>query len=242
MLTKEALVSKLGIQSYCFRRFNSTCQIVELCEEIGVKAIELCNVHIDVNNSKEDVKLYRQNNIAISSYGCHGFGNNEELDKKVMEFAVANNIKAVSSTFAIDKLPYVEELSAQYNVKLAIHNHGRHHALGSVFALENIFSKASKNIGLCLDTAWMLDSGEDPVAIAEKFADRLYGMHLKDFIFDRAGKPEDVIVGLGNLNLPKLLDFLVSIDYSGYLTLEYEGNPDNPVDALKKCVEKIKQA
>jgi hypothetical protein len=39
-----------------------------------------------------------------------------------------------------------------------------------------------------------------------------------------------------------LLDFLVSIDYSGYLTLEYEGNPDNPVDALKKCVEKIKQA
>ena len=70
----------------------------------------------------------------------------------------------------------------------------------------------------------------------------LYGLHLKDFIFDRAGKPEDVIVGDGNLDLTKLLDFLVSIDYSGYLTLEYEGNPDNPVESLLKCVEKIKQA
>lgn len=242
ILTKEKLLSKLGIQSYCFRKFKQANEVINLCKAIGVNNIELCNVHIDVANSFNDVKLYQQNNIVISSFGCHGFGNNEAMDKLVMEFAVANNIKAVSSTFAIEKLDYVENLSAQYGVKIAIHNHGRHHALGSVFALENVFSKASENIGLCLDTAWMLDSGEDPVAIAKKFANRLYGLHLKDFIFNRAGKPEDVIIGEGNLNLPQLLEFLVSIDYSGYLTLEYEGDADNPVEALKKCVEKLYQA
>lgn len=241
-LTKEKLLSNLGIQSYCFRKFNNTIDIINLCKSIGVEAIELCGIHIDVNNPSDNVKLYQNNSIKISSYGCHTFGNNEALDQQVMEFAVANNIDAISSNFSLDKLDYMEKLCEKYQVKAAIHNHGRRHILGSVFTLETIFSKTSKNIGLCLDTAWMIDSGEEPCAVAQKFADRLYGLHLKDFIFDRAGKPEDVIVGDGNLDLTKLLDFLVSIDYSGYLTLEYEGNPDNPVESLLKCVEKIKQA
>ena len=38
----------------------------------------------------------------------------------------------------------------------------------------------------------MLDSGGDPLAVADKFRDRLYGLHVKDFVFKPDGKPEDV--------------------------------------------------
>ena len=65
---------------------------------------------------------------------------------------------------------------------------------------------------------------------------------LKDFIFNRAGKPEDVPVGDGNLDLPLLFDTLDELGYNGPLILEYEGSPDNPVPEIKKCIENIKEA
>ena len=68
----------------------------------------------------------------------------------------------------------------------------------------------------------MLDSGCDPVDIAQKYSNRLYGVHVKDFIFDRAGKSEDTIVGQGNLRLGDLVKLLADQEYCGYLTLEYE--------------------
>ncbi|HEX2950799.1 MAG TPA: TIM barrel protein, partial [Armatimonadota bacterium] len=85
------------------------------------------------------------------------------------------------------------------------------------------------------------DSGENPVAAAEKYADRLYGVHVKDFIFGRNGAPEDVIVGTGNLDLPQLFATLTSNGFSGYLTLEYEGDEKNPVPSVRECVEKLGQ-
>ena len=108
------------------------------------------------------------------------------------------------------------------------------------WAIEDLLANASSNVGLCLDTAWALDSGDDPIELAKTFQERLYGVHIKDFIFDRAGKPGDVIVGSGNLDLPALATFLTEIDYQGYLTLEYEGDEYNPTPALKECVDAIR--
>lgn len=87
-----------------------------------------------------------------------------------------------------------------------------------------------------------MDGGDDALEAAKKFQDRLYGLHLKDFIFDRSGKPHDVVLGDGNLDIDGLMAFLVQIVYAGYLTIEYEGDADNPVPALKKCVERIRRA
>jgi sugar phosphate isomerase/epimerase len=107
--------------------------------------------------------------------------------------------------------------------------------------LEGVFGETSLNVGLCLDTAWMLDSGEEPVAVAAQFKERLYGLHVKDFVFED-GKPEDVVVGQGGLNLDALAAFLVEMGFDGYLTLEYEGDVDNPVPALRQCCDAIREA
>ena len=102
------------------------------------------------------------------------------------------------------------------------------------------FSRArGDRIGLCLDTAWALDAREDPIAMAERYADRLYGVHIKDFVFDRAREPEDVIVGQGNLDLPRLAELIESNENVKMVVLEYEGDVDNPVPALTKCVQAV---
>jgi len=64
---------------------------------------------------------------------------------------------------------------------------------------------------------------------------------VKDFVFDRAGKVEDVTVGEGNLDLPAMLELLGEIGFDGYFTLEYEGDVDNPVPAVAKCVQVIRE-
>ena len=77
--------------------------------------------------------------------------------------------------------------------------------------------------------------------LAEQFAKRLHGVHVKDFIYDRSRNPTDVIIGTGNLDLPKLMTTLKQSNFTGPLVIEYEGDVENPVPALKKCVEALKR-
>jgi len=106
--------------------------------------------------------------------------------------------------------------------------------------IEAFFAKTSKAFGLCLDTAWFLDAKEDPVAAVDKFADRLYGVHLKDFTFNVEGKHKDVIIGHGGLDLPLFMKKLQDIEFDGYLSLEYEGNPEAPLPDVIKCLDEIR--
>ncbi|MEM1331800.1 MAG: sugar phosphate isomerase/epimerase, partial [Planctomycetota bacterium] len=98
----------------------------------------------------------------------------------------------------------------------------------------------SERIGLNLDFAWMLDAGFDPLDQFKKLADHVKIIHLKDFVFDRAGRFEDVVVGTGNVDLAKLDVLLSEVGFEGTAVLEYEGNSENPMSDLSRCVEKIK--
>lgn len=237
------LVETLGVQSYCYRTYKTHAEVIKALKDTGMNRIELYGGHLNPTTTADydDVlALYADEGVTISSFGVHGFTEDEASARKVFEFAVKVGFPAISADLRTEAaLPVVEKLCEEYGKKVAIHNHGRKHRLGPVWALEDLFARASMNVGLCLDTAWMLDSGPDPVEIAKQFRDRLYGVHIKDFIFDRAGKPEDVIVGQGNLDLDALVAFLVETDYDGYLTLEYEGDVNDPVPATKECVEAV---
>jgi len=238
------MLPPLGIQSWCFREFKKPEQVIPMLRECGVDRIELCGVHINpADPAMEHVlKAYNDAGITVSSFGVHGFGADEAAARKVFEFACKADFPTISADLQPGGLDVVEKLCAEYGKKIAIHNHGRHHRLGPVWALEDLFAQSSPNVGLCLDTAWMLDSGSNPVDVAKKFKDRLCGLHVKDFVFDRAGRPEDVVVGEGNLDLNGLVAFLTEMAFAGYVTLEYEGDASNPVPALKQCVAAIGKA
>ena len=95
-------------------------------------------------------------------------------------------------------------------------------------------------IGVMLDTAWAIDARADPVELARLAGDRLYGVHVKDFVYREGREPIDVVVGTGNLDMPGLAAALDDIGFDGPLILEYEGEVDNPMPALAKCVEAMR--
>jgi len=242
------IVDELAVQSFCYRGFKDTRDFIAKVKETGLDKVEVCAVHIDfADDAKFDeiIDIYQSEGVDIVSIGVNRFANDEAAERKYFEFVRKCGASFLSADFAPNAVPdayrTAEKLADEYDVKLGIHNHGGRHWLGSTQMLNQVFSSTSERIGLCLDTAWALDAGEDPVAMAEKFGDRLYGVHFKDFTFDTARKHKDVVVGTGNLDLAGLNDVLKKIDFNGYAVLEYEGDVDNPVPALSECVEVIQK-
>jgi len=240
-------LNDLAVQSYCFRGFKDNAKVAQLVREIGLTKIELCGVHADFAAPAafdEIVRIYRDAGVGIVSIGVNGMNADEARERKMFECLRKAGARHMSVSFNVNSVPAcyrtAEKLAEEFDVRLGIHNHGGRHWLGCAEMLEKVFKDTSPRIGLCIDTAWALHSHEDPIAMAERFAGRLFALHLKDFTFDRAGQHKDVVVGTGNLDLARLNAVLGKIGFGGCAVLEYEGDVQNPVPALAECVRKIK--
>jgi sugar phosphate isomerase/epimerase len=237
----------LGVQSYCFRHFKDNKEVAQLVRQCGLERIELCAVHVDFGKPETFESViadYHAAGVAIGSIGVQSFKDDPRAERNSFEFARAAGARDISVTFGIDSAPQcyrtAEKLADEYDMSLGIHNHGGYDWLGNIPSLQHVFANSSKRIGLCLDTAWALDAGHNAVDMAQRFADRLYGVHIKDFIFDRARRPEDVVVGSGNLDLPRLMQLINANPATHYAVLEYEGDVENPVPALQQCVAAVR--
>jgi len=237
----------LAVQSWCLRHFKENEKVAELVRECGLSRIELSGVHADFTDDKvfdKVIAIYRKAGISIVGIGVQALAGNALKEEKYFEFVKRAGARAMSVDFNLDTVPAcyrtAEKLADKYDIRLGIHNHGGQHWLGSSTMLRHVFANTSSRVGLFLDTAWALASGEDPIAWVEAFRSRLYGLHIKDFVFDRAGRPQDVVVGTGNLDLGRLLSLLEQSRYDAPIVLEYEGDVEDPVPALKKCVAAVK--
>jgi len=236
---------KLAVQSWCFRAFKPLDQLIAQVKAIGLKRIELCGVHADFNNEAtfdNVLATFKNAGVQIASIGVQRFAA-APVEESWFKFAKAAGATMISTTFALDKMPdcipHAIKLADKYDIDLGIHNHGGYDWLGNETMIAHILKHNSPRLGLCIDSAWCLDAGHDPVIWAEKFADRLYGTHIKDFIFHRNGKGEDVVVGEGNLNLANYIKLIAANPKCRAITLEYEGDENNPGPKLKECVAKI---
>lgn len=237
----------LALQSFCLRGYKDNHKAAQLVKECGLSGIEVCDAHIDFQNPSifsEAIDAYRSEGVELVSIGVNSITGDEQTDRNIFEFARAAGLEVMSIDFKIDGITdsfrVAERLSEEYDMRLAIHNHGGNHWLGSSTAISWVLGQTSNRIGLSLDTAWAIDSRENPVEWVQRFGDRLYVLHLKDFVYLPNREPEDVIVGTGNLNLADLDRALQDVAFDGPWVLEYEGDVEDPVPALKKCVIAVK--
>jgi inosose dehydratase len=238
----------IAMQSYCYRHFKALPTFFEQLKNTGVNATEVCRLHADFGDTSKFpgiIDQFRKADVQIVAIGVEGLTGDLNADRPRFEFCKQAGVKHMSITFPpaamFDGLKNVEKLADEYDLKLGIHNHGGYDWLGNSTILQYVFSKTSKRIGLHLDTAWAIDAKQNPVEMADKFGDRLHGVHVKDFIYDRSRNPKDVIIGQGNLDLPKFMSTLKQVNYTGPLVIEYEGDVENPVPSLKECAAALEK-
>lgn len=90
---------------------------------------------------------------------------------------------------------------------------------------------AASSIGLCADVAHLAAGGGDPVAIIDKYADRLEYVHLKDYDPKTGGF---VPLGEGVLDMAGIVDALVRSGYGDWVGVELDGYPGDPADAARR--------
>lgn len=235
-----------GVQSYCFRLIKDNAEVAAKVREIGLDSIELCGVHADFDQPDafaKTVETYRSAGVSISSLGVQTF-RGDEAEERWFECAKAAGARFISCHFLVDSfltaIPRVRALARKYGIRIALHTHGGYMFGGSPDVADYVTNLGGPEIGLCLDTAWLMQIGPtqgNPVQWAERFAGRIYGVHYKDFTFEPDASWKDVPVGRGNLDLPAFVAALEAGGFDGFAVIEYEAEPENPVPALKDCVE-----
>jgi sugar phosphate isomerase/epimerase len=251
---KEIIMGKaldFGVQSYCFRASKKNGDVAAKVREIGLNQVELCGVHADFHHPaafKDVVKIYRDAGVAIVSFGVETFVGDEK-EREVFECAAIAGAKHIAVHFKVDSFPEAiartQKLSDEFGVRVGIHCHGGYQFGGQPDVLDHLIKLGSPQIGLCLDTAWCLQIGPHlgrPVEWAKRYAGHIYGLHYKDFVFDKNAQWIDTVVGQGNLDLPAFIQALDSHGFDGVAVIEYEGDVQNPVPALNNCVKAMRNS
>lgn len=242
-------LEKLALQSWSLRNIPDPVQMAAGVRELGLKAVEVSSAHVkpaDEESVQRVIDACRENGVDIVAIGAGWFKRSPPTPRQIMEFAHKAGASVIGVQFRSemmwDGIREAEELAEEFDVKLAIHNHGGKHWLGNPEILQYIFAKTGPRVGLLLDTAWMLDAGGDPLKAARQFGERLYGLHLKDFLFKPNRDHEERVLGEGNLDLKALFDTLTDIGFAGTISIEYEADADNPMPALMACVANVRAA
>jgi len=159
---------------------------------------------------------------------------------QAFEYAKAAGMKIIIGVPNHDLLPLVNEKVQEYDIKVAVHNHGpTDKTYPTPSAAYERIKDLDKRIGLCNDIGHTMRAAVDPSIPTEKYADRLLEVHMKDVTeATKDGKP--IEVGRGVIDIPKLLRTLLKIDYSGVVSFEYEKDPEDPLAGLAESVGYVK--
>ncbi len=226
----------LGVQTYSFRNFT-LFEAIDQAKALGLTAIEPypgqrlspehdTNVGPSLNDNERDALLAKLESAGahLAAFGVVGLSANEDEVRPLFEFAADMGIPILTANPHPDSFDLLEELVEEFDIKVAIHNHGPGARYDSVEDTLEAVEGRHPHIGACLDTGHAIRSGENPHEVVEALGDRVHMLHLKDWEIDG---PE-TIVGEGDLDLEALASALDAVGFEGPINLEYELHSDWP--------------
>ena len=236
----------LGIQMYSLRGFTVD-EALGHVKDLGLKFVEFYSGMFPVTDDQAVVDAMKKKvtdlGLTISAYGVSRFTNDAAANRKLFTFAKAAGIPILGADPDPDSFASLDDLVKEFDIRIAIHNHGPKHRYNKVVDVLKAIEGHDERIGACADLGHYIRSGEKPVEVIRLLKGRLYGIHLKDFQ-DMQDVTKGVILGKGHLDVPAVMAALVQTNFpkNGALSLEYEENPQNPLDDIKQCYAVAKDA
>ncbi len=229
---------KLGLASYTLRKFDLD-DTLAMTKRLGLKYICFKSFHLPLDSTPDHIRsvVAKVKEAGLTLYGGGVISmKNQDQVNQAFDYAKAAGMKVIIGVPAPELLPLVNKKVRQYDIKVAIHNHGPGDKLypTPADAIEKI-KGLDKRIGLCHDIGHTLRIGSDPIAMTKKYADRLLDVHMKD-VSEATSKGHAVEIGRGVINIPRFLRTLIRIDYSGIVSFEYEKDAEDPMAGLAESV------
>jgi sugar phosphate isomerase/epimerase len=229
---------KLGVASYSFREFGRKIALAGT-KKLNTPYINIKDFHLALNSNKADIEKFHKDidKAGLTLLGCGNvsFTSTDEADiRSKFEYAKAAGFPLIVCAPTHETLPLMEKYVKQYDIKIALHNHGPE---DKHFPTPQSVLQAMKGMdprcGLCIDIGHTSRTGVDIVASIAEAGPRLLDMHVKD-LADPMAKDSQVPVGDGKLPIPAIFRQLKKMNYQGGVMLEYEVDDTDPLPGMIK--------
>lgn len=232
--------------------------IPKLRDELASRELKLISAFTIFNflQGKADATVYREaleTVQVLSAMGCEYIVLSDTL------FVIENRARRAGRIRPEDSLSHAEwDQAAQnvnefakivyeeYGMKSAAHPHVGGY-LETAFELDAFLERTNPDlVGLCFDMAHVAYGGGDPVAVLDKWRDRVWYMHIKECdtrvrqqVIARAGDYFDGVtagvfpaLGQGTIDWQGIRRILTEMNYQGWGTVEQDILPGMGIDAL----------
>jgi sugar phosphate isomerase/epimerase len=229
---------KLGVASYSFREFSRHAAIV-LTKRLNTPYINIKEFHLPIDSTPDEIRRARgefeRAGLVIVGGGNVSFQKDDEDDiRHKFEYAKLAGMPLLVCAPTHETLPKLEKYVKEYNIKIAVHNHGPEdkHFPTPQSALE-VVKNMDPRCGLCIDVGHTARTGVDVVEAVREAGPRLLDMHIKD-LRNARDRASQVPVGDGVLPIPAIFRQLEKMGYTGYVNLEYEIDDLDPLPGMAK--------
>jgi sugar phosphate isomerase/epimerase len=230
---------KLGLASYTFRNFTRA-QMIGFMKELNVYDLNAKDAkdHLPMDPAAEAQALadYSAAGIRLHAAGAIYFqkATDDDIRSKFEYLKRANIPVMVAGDPTPENLPRIEKFAKEYDIRVAIHNHGPEDKLwpSPLDILKDIQGMDSR-IGCCIDVGHTVRAGTNVVEAIHAVGPRLFNMHMKD-LTDFSSKESQVAVGDGKMPIRGIFEALIAIRYPGFVDLEYEVHADDPMPGVSK--------
>jgi sugar phosphate isomerase/epimerase len=228
----------IGMAGFTFMNFTVE-KTIEMMKRIGVANLSLKDFQMPMNSTQEQINAvlekFKTAGINVYTVGVVYMKTPESVDQ-AFEYAKMAGVKMIIGAPNYELLPYVEKKIKSYDFKMAIHNHGPDNPLyPNATDIWNHIKDLDARIGICIDIGHTTRDGQDPSVDLLKYKSRIYDIHVKDV--DKATKEGKTIeMGRGVINIPKVVDTLRKIKYSGSCSLEFEKDMKDPLPGIAESI------
>lgn len=233
----DAVGLRLGVASYSLRNFSRP-QAIEMTKALGARFINFKSVHLPYDASPAEFAAARREVEAAGLEIVGGGTITFETDtddgvRKYFDYAKAAGMPVIVGTCEPGVLPRIEKFVKQYDIKLAIHNHGPGDVFPSPYDALKAVQGMDPRMGLCIDVGHTVRTGTDVVRAVADAGPRLLDMHAKD-LRDLSAAESQCIVGEGKIPIAAIFRQLQAMRYPGYVNLEYEIDANDPMPGMKQ--------
>ncbi|MFZ0538229.1 MAG: sugar phosphate isomerase/epimerase [Candidatus Sulfotelmatobacter sp.] len=233
----EASPIRLGLASYTFRNFDRS-QLIGFMKQLNVFALNAKDVknHLPMEPQQEAVALadYATAGIKLHAVGAIYFAKDDDADiRSKFDYCKRAGVGViVAGDPTPENLPRIEKFVKEYDIRIAIHNHGPEDKLWhSPLDVLKVVKNMDPRIGCCIDVGHTVRTGTDVVQAIHEAGPRLFNLHMKD-LSNFESKESQVAVGEGRMPVRKIFEALIAIKYPGFVDLEYEIHPDDPMPGV----------
>lgn len=228
----------LGMAGYTFREF-SVEQTIEMMKKTGVTFLSVKDFHMPMNSTNQQIDAvinkFKNAGITVYTVGVVYMKSKEAVDQ-AFEYAKMAGVRMIVGAPDYVLLPYVEKKVKEYDIRLAIHNHGPDNPLfpNPTDIWEHV-KNLDQRMGICIDIGHTMRDGADPAADIIKYGKRIYDVHIKD-VTKSTKEGETVEIGRGIIDIPAVITALRKINYSGKCSLEFEKDMKDPLAGIAESL------